>query len=113
MEGPLLDTCCEEYEDFDEVEAIEDILVEVPYLSAQKVEQHNEEQDCHGGDECMKILGDSSFVPEYDHIDFVVGDAIFEEGAHMENQQEFQSYVEGFQHNNVSTIRGRIVFKKS
>ncbi|CAL1370303.1 unnamed protein product [Linum trigynum] len=28
MEGPLFDTCCEEYEDFDDEEAIEDVLVE-------------------------------------------------------------------------------------
>ncbi|CAL1402978.1 unnamed protein product [Linum trigynum] len=112
MEGPLFDTCCEEYEDFDDEEAIEDVLVEKPALGTPDCEQYMKKPKINGRDECMKIMGDSSIVPEYDHIDFVVGDAIFEEGARMKKRRELHNYVEGFHQNGVSTIHGRIVLKK-
>ncbi|CAL1388792.1 unnamed protein product [Linum trigynum] len=112
MEGRLLDTCCEEYEDFDEVEAIQDILVEVPYLSAQEVDQHNEEQDCHGEDEATKVMEHLPIVSKVAHMDFMIGDTISKEEARLENRREVQSYMECFHCNGVSTIRGRIVLKK-
>ncbi|CAL1388735.1 unnamed protein product [Linum trigynum] len=106
MEGPLLDTSCEEYEDFDEEEAIKDIFVSVPDLSAPK------ESEFHGEDEVMKVMEHLPIVPEVAHIDFVIGDTISKEEARLENRREVQSYMEGFHRNGVSTIRGRIVLKK-
>ncbi|CAL1368841.1 unnamed protein product [Linum trigynum] len=57
MEGRLFDTCCEEYEDFDDEEAIEDVLVDEPTLGAPDCEQYMVKPEMNGGDECMKKFG--------------------------------------------------------
>ncbi|CAL1353678.1 unnamed protein product [Linum trigynum] len=93
-------------------EVKEEILVDIPDLSAQEVKQYIKESEFKGGDECLKIMEHSPIVLEVSHIDFVIGDAMLEEAARRENQQEIQRYVESFHHNGIYAIRGPIVLKK-
>ncbi|CAL1361225.1 unnamed protein product [Linum trigynum] len=102
-----------EIEELQEAEEVkEDILVDVPDLSAPEVEQYNEEQEFHGEDEATKVMEHLPIVPTYVHVDFFIRDTNFEEEAHLEHRQEIQRCVESFHHNGVSTIRGRVIFKK-